>query len=89
MSPPGGCPEMYLACTSDGRVRRRLPAAAQVADAACRARYMAGTSADQGIGMVAVLSARLLVALCAVGPDHAHGGAVLAGVCHDVGGAAV
>ena len=30
-----------------------------------------------------------LVALCAVGPDHAHGGAVLAGVGHDVGGAAV
>src|SRR3984893_17879301 len=92
MSPPGDWPEMYLACTSAGRECRRLPVAAQVADAGRLARYgryTAGISADDGIGMVAALPARPLAALCAVGPDHAHGGAVLAGVRHDVGGAAV
>src|SRR5690242_12553995 len=93
MSPPGDWPEICLACTSNGRECQRLPAAAQVADAGCRARlcgrYTAGISADDGIGIVAALPARPLAALCAVGPDHAHGGAVLAGVRHDVGGASV
>ena len=51
--------------------------------------YTAGNTADDGIGMVAALPARPLVALCAVRPDHVHRCAVLAGVCHDVGGAAV
>jgi len=44
MSPPGVWPEMYLACTSAERKWRRLSAAAQVADAGCRARYIGGTS---------------------------------------------
>jgi hypothetical protein len=44
MSPPGDWPEMYLACTPDGRACRRLLAAAQVAGAGRRARYNAGIS---------------------------------------------
>jgi hypothetical protein len=35
------------------------------------------------------LPALLLVALCGLWPDYAHGRAALAGVCHDVGGSAV
>ena len=58
MSPPGDWPQVYLACTSDGRGRRRRPAVAQVADSDCWARYIAGISEDHGIGMVVGLPGR-------------------------------
>ncbi len=83
---------MYLKRASNGRERQRLPVATKVANAGRQARYMAGTPQvylpTTAIGRVAALLARPLAALCAVGPYHAHGGAVLAGVRHDVGGTA-
>jgi len=63
MSPPGGWPQMYLACTSR---RARVPASARWGAGRRRRlpgqvhrRYTAGISEDHGIGMVAAWSAAI------------------------------
>jgi hypothetical protein len=76
-----------------GQGNRCPPAAAQVVGAGCRARYMPGKSqVNQGTAASVWspnLPARSLAALSAIWPDHAHWGVAFAGVCYDVGGAAV
>jgi hypothetical protein len=71
--PGGHATRSSIVPADSGAGRRRWPPG-QV-----QRRYITGTSADHGIGMVAALPARPLVAPRTDGPDHAHRGAALAG----------